>query len=257
MNILRLIILVLVTFFIILFFDSPLNAQKRSNNVHTTGWNKTFSDSTPEFKIIQLKPNDKRIPDEMSLIYGGKFDGKVMFNGNLNHIDDSTAWVNALIEKGTIKSFFLKKTEVTNKEYREFVYWVRDSIARELLSNIDALSVHPSNNYLYKYSKGIVQVYPDTLCWVKDFPILSHDPFWEQYFHDTQFDNYPVVGITYEQALAFCYWKNFHQKSKKGILNLFYRLPSQQELTWAMHRNNMGQGHEITSKQKKAKQEKA
>ena len=34
----------------------------------------------------------------------------------------------------SVSSFFMDETEITNNEYREFVYWVRDSIARKLLS---------------------------------------------------------------------------------------------------------------------------
>src|SRR5665811_1662790 len=33
----------------------------------------------------------------------------------------------------TAESFWMDDTEITNNEYRQFVYWVRDSIARKLL----------------------------------------------------------------------------------------------------------------------------
>ncbi|MCD4734488.1 MAG: SUMF1/EgtB/PvdO family nonheme iron enzyme, partial [Bacteroidales bacterium] len=36
----------------------------------------------------------------------------------------------------TITPFFMDETEITNNEYRQFVYWVRDSIARYLLGEI-------------------------------------------------------------------------------------------------------------------------
>jgi formylglycine-generating enzyme required for sulfatase activity len=43
--------------------------------------------------------------------------------------------------------FYFKKTEVTNKEYREFVFWVRDSIARRLLADDGSWQfyLHPSD----------------------------------------------------------------------------------------------------------------
>ena len=31
-------------------------------------------------------------------------------------------------------SFYMDQTEITNNEYRQFVHWVRDSIARTLLA---------------------------------------------------------------------------------------------------------------------------
>ena len=33
----------------------------------------------------------------------------------------------------SIPSFWMDETEITNSEYRQFVYWVRDSIARRML----------------------------------------------------------------------------------------------------------------------------
>ena len=35
----------------------------------------------------------------------------------------------------SISGFFMDDTEITNNEYRQFVYWVRDSIAHELMGN--------------------------------------------------------------------------------------------------------------------------
>ena len=34
----------------------------------------------------------------------------------------------------TMHSFYMDQTEITNNEYRQFVHWVRDSIARTLFS---------------------------------------------------------------------------------------------------------------------------
>ncbi len=35
----------------------------------------------------------------------------------------------------SVQAFYIDETEITNNEYRQFVYWVRDSIARRLLAN--------------------------------------------------------------------------------------------------------------------------
>ncbi len=37
----------------------------------------------------------------------------------------------------TVQSFWMDETEITNNEYRQFVHWVRDSIARRLLGDFD------------------------------------------------------------------------------------------------------------------------
>ena len=35
----------------------------------------------------------------------------------------------------SVSGFFMDETEITNNEYRQFVYWVRDSLARKLLAD--------------------------------------------------------------------------------------------------------------------------
>jgi sulfatase modifying factor 1 len=43
----------------------------------------------------------------------------------------------------------------------------------------------------------IINVYPDTLCWVRDFTYSFHDPMTNMYFWHPAYDNYPLVGITW------------------------------------------------------------
>ncbi|MCT4604205.1 MAG: SUMF1/EgtB/PvdO family nonheme iron enzyme [Marinifilum sp.] len=48
--------------------------------------------------------------------------------------DQDVAWaLNATAKTVSVESFWMDETEITNNEYRQFVYWVRDSIARQLL----------------------------------------------------------------------------------------------------------------------------
>ena len=37
----------------------------------------------------------------------------------------------------SVSAFFMDETEITNNAYRQFVYWVRDSIARRILSEVN------------------------------------------------------------------------------------------------------------------------
>jgi formylglycine-generating enzyme len=52
-----------------------------------------------------------------------------------------------------------------------------------------------------------IQVFPDTLCWVRDFTYSFHDPMTNMYFWHPAYDNYPIVGVTWQQARAFNVWR--------------------------------------------------
>jgi uncharacterized protein (TIGR02145 family) len=77
-----------------------------------------------------------------------------------------------------------------------------------------------------------INVYPDTNCWDREFG-LRHETY---QFSGHKYSNFPVVGLTYSQAEAYCYWrtKMYHRESgrKKGALydkSLVFRLPSHEE----------------------------
>jgi len=81
--------------------------------------------------------------------------------------------------------------------------------------------------------KERINVYPDTLCWVRDFTYSYHDPMAENYFWHNAYDNYPVVGVTWCQAKAFSIWRTqlYHSWLLAGgdlYVNDF-RLPSEME----------------------------
>ena len=52
-----------------------------------------------------------------------------------------------------------------------------------------------------------IHVYPDTLCWIRDFTYSYNEPLTSKYFWHPGFDDYPVVGVNWKQAEAFCHWR--------------------------------------------------
>lgn len=227
----------------------------------------------------------------------------------------------------SVESFWMDDTEITNNEYRQFVYWVRDSIARKLLGEtytdfviltdendipleqpiinwnekidwrdpeqqmaltdlyipdaerlvfrkeIDSRKLiydyswvdynqaaKRANSYdleAKKYNGSVVNangetvvienrssflmhesvpIYPDTLCWIRDFAYTYNEPFTLKYFSHFAFDDYPVVGVSWPQAKAFCNWrtnlKSFVSKRTKETPAHDFRLPTETE--WEM-----------------------
>jgi sulfatase modifying factor 1 len=261
--------------------------------------------------------------------------------------DMDVSWTqNAMSRTVAVDAFYMDETEITNSEYKQYVYWVRDSIIRKELAIqgvedfilkddegqpyedrngepiidweppidpkrdkegniqqiIDDLGMYYSgedrltyitpelnvtkliynyywvdltqaakatNRFSLDYSGGtadpVVQyqgtvtrpdgtqeevtsrssfvnkdwvlVYPDTLVWISDFTYSYNEPMTNMYFRSPSYDHYPVVGITWKQANAFCIWRtNFLNwalvsNGQSPVQN--YRLPIEAEWEYA------------------------
>ncbi len=243
--------------------------------------------------------------------------------------DQDVAWAQTSFSRTVaVEAFWMDETEITNNEYRQFVYWVRDSIMRRMLGQqlddyvitedkfgnpVDPPKINwemridfrdeevneilsdlylPDNERFYnkkeidsrklmyeyfwidlkqaakktnRYNfdtkqyegyiinndgerievqdrssfviRDLVNVYPDTLCWISDFTYSFNEPLAKMYFWHPSYDNYPVVGVTWKQANAFAIWRTellnaaLNQSGQPGVHH--YRLPIETEWEYA------------------------
>ena len=129
------------------------------------------------------------------------------------------------IPPGTVKindTLFADETEVSNLSWLEFEYWT--------------CTKYGKNSSEYK------AVVPDTLVWRNKESF--NEPYVHNYYRHKAYRNFPVVGITFEQAVAFCKWrtervKEFYSIAYKKSLKIEYKLPSKEQWEFI---SNLGSG---------------
>lgn len=103
----------------------------------------------------------------------------------------------------TVKSFYIDQTEISNLDYREYLYWLGRVFGAD-------------------YPEVGRKSLPDTLVWRSE--LAYNEPYVEYYLRHPAYSNYPVVGVNWLQANEYCKWRTDRVNEKllidNGILDI-------------------------------------
>jgi formylglycine-generating enzyme len=109
--------------------------------------------------------------------------------------------------------FRLKQINVSKLNYTYTLEIFNDSLYQEHMAKNENLDSAPVsiNRFMepdyINYNEKVINVYPDTLCWVNDFSYSYNEPMMKMYYWHPAYNNYPVVGVSWHQAMAYCQWR--------------------------------------------------
>jgi formylglycine-generating enzyme len=135
--------------------------------------------------------------------------------------------LNAMIVTPDNRIFGKKEIDADKLVYRSETFDYKEASKREN-------STKPRSQFIVKKD---IKIYPDTLVWIRDFSYSYNEPMSKRYFSHPAFGNYPVVGVSWKQASAFCEWRtqylNAFLEEKKRVTESDFRLPTEAEWEYA------------------------
>jgi len=177
--------------------------KKGRTHSELTGWK--FNDPTYGGFTTNTNYGGQKTPPGMVLIEGGTFTmGSVQ--------DDVLFDWNTTPTQQQVRSFYMDEAEVTNLEYLFY------------LSYLEKVYPPSDDNYRKIYQSAL----PDTLVW-RD-ALGFNELLSESYLRHPSYADYPVVGVSWNQATDYCKWRTDRVNEKilmdKGVLNSLFDMDS-------------------------------
>ncbi len=149
--------------------------DRRAGDSGKTGW--AYNDvDWGGFEVIEYI--EQEAGPGLVLIEGGTF---TMGSTEQDVMSD---W-NSVRRRVTVSSFYMDEMEVSNLDYLEYLHWT----SRVFL------------DYPEIYQRAV----PDTLVWRSR--LAYNEPYVEYYFRHPAYQDYPVVGVSWDQANEYCIWR--------------------------------------------------
>jgi len=141
-----------------------------------TGW--SYNDKTGTG--FEVKKNyTSEVPSGMVAIEGGSFT-----------IGEKGEFITAPRDNRprriTVSSFYMDQYEIRNIDWREYTNWMKVVFGKTA-------------------PKLVRKTQPNFNVWREE--LAYNEPYLENYFTHPAFDQYPVVGVTWEQAMDYCQWR--------------------------------------------------
>lgn len=163
------------------------NSRNYDNTSRATGIDITGRKGGPDLtaKANKSAPGPGLIPIEGGTFTMGQVREDVMHD-----------WNNTPTQQH-VQSFYMDETEVTNNMYLEYLYYLKNKF--------------PSSNPNYSniYSGAV----PDTLVWRN--PLGFNESMVKNYLRDPSYAEYPVVGVSWIQAVEFSQWRTDRVNEKR------------------------------------------
>ena len=172
-------------FFSIILFNI-FSCSKTQDISKSTGW--LYNNVKQTSFETKLNYENQITGPGLVFIEGGRF--------TMGRVDEDVMYDwNNISKTVTVSSFYLDETEVRNIDYLEYLHWIK----RYFINQNSPYFLGVSRPEIYK------EALPDTLVW-RD-KLGENEIFINNYLRHPAYKEYPVVGVSWEQANAYCRWR--------------------------------------------------
>lgn len=185
-----------------LVLTSCFSSRGNQGTSSVTGW--AYNDPTNMGGFENYSGYEQEVGPGLVRVEGGTF-----IMGRVEQ-DVMHSW-DAQPRRVSVSSFFMDECEVSNSNYREWLWWLSKVFSRQ------------------EYPQVLRNALPDTLVWRRS--LAYNEPYVENYLRHPAYSDYPVVGVSHRQATNFCKWRtdrvNENILFERGVLNKVETLKKQ------------------------------